>query len=176
MFNLEKVHMIIDEMIVQGLIVETNQERILASMCALANQKTNPVTWIRVLQGKIGLIPFTFPPISLVFVHLEKINVYKKSRKKIQRSKFSHFLLSFHLSTSLTFWMIEKPSITENQTTSSSEYHYESQKIEEFEKSSAPSYRSDNLNQEEENHIQEGTHRGLDARHIQMISLGGAIG
>ncbi|KAL0144118.1 gamma-aminobutyrate permease [Mucor lusitanicus] len=72
--------------------------------------------------------------------------------------------------------MIEKPSITENQTTSSSEYHYESQKIEEFEKSSAPSYRSDNLNEEEENHIQEGTHRGLDARHIQMISLGGAIG
>ncbi|KAG2190216.1 hypothetical protein INT46_004202 [Mucor plumbeus] len=71
--------------------------------------------------------------------------------------------------------MIEKPSVAENQT-SSSEYHYESQKIEEFEKSSAPSYRSENLNQEEENHIQEGTHRGLDARHIQMISLGGAIG
>ncbi|KAF1802850.1 putative clathrin assembly protein small subunit [Mucor lusitanicus] len=43
-FNLEKVHMIIDEMIVQGLIVETNQERVLASMYALANQKTNPVT------------------------------------------------------------------------------------------------------------------------------------
>jgi len=43
-FNLEKVHMIIDEMIVQGLVVETNQERVLASMCALANQKTNPVT------------------------------------------------------------------------------------------------------------------------------------
>ncbi|KAL7315611.1 hypothetical protein PS15m_004807 [Mucor circinelloides] len=72
--------------------------------------------------------------------------------------------------------MIEKPSITENQITSSSEYHYESQKVEEFEKSSAPSYRSDNLIEEEENHIQEGTHRGLDARHIQMISLGGAIG
>jgi len=43
-FNLEKVHMIIDEMIVQGLIVETNQERVLASMYALANQKTSPVT------------------------------------------------------------------------------------------------------------------------------------
>lgn len=53
-FNLEKVHMIIDEMIVQGLVVETNQERVLASMCALANQKTNPVTWIRVLQARLG--------------------------------------------------------------------------------------------------------------------------
>ncbi|KAK4514609.1 uncharacterized protein ATC70_002208 [Mucor velutinosus] len=42
-FNIEKVHMIIDEIIVQGLIVETNQERVLASMRALANQKSNPV-------------------------------------------------------------------------------------------------------------------------------------
>ncbi|KAI8642123.1 AP complex, mu/sigma subunit [Parasitella parasitica] len=43
-FSLEKVHMIVDEMIVQGLILETNQERILASIYALANQKTKPAT------------------------------------------------------------------------------------------------------------------------------------
>lgn len=61
---------------------------------------------------------------------------------------------------------------------SASEYHYESQKIEEFEKNSAPSYISnaekfDNADVES---LQHGTKRGLDARHIQMISLGGAIG
>ncbi|KAI8979291.1 AP complex, mu/sigma subunit [Mycotypha africana] len=39
-FNLEKVHMLLDEIIVKGLIMETNQERILASMNALfSNQK-----------------------------------------------------------------------------------------------------------------------------------------
>ncbi|CEP15481.1 hypothetical protein [Parasitella parasitica] len=71
--------------------------------------------------------------------------------------------------------MIEKQPISEIQT-SPSEYHYESHKTEEFEKSSAFSYHSENLNRDVENNIQEGTHRGLDARHIQMISLGGAIG
>ncbi|RCH88806.1 hypothetical protein CU098_002547, partial [Rhizopus stolonifer] len=73
--------------------------------------------------------------------------------------------------------MIEKPSIETHQTTtSSSEFHYESQKVEEFEKNSAASYHSHNIDDVEENNIQSGTHRGLDARHIQMISLGGAIG
>ncbi|KAI7906616.1 amino acid permease/ SLC12A domain-containing protein [Cokeromyces recurvatus] len=68
--------------------------------------------------------------------------------------------------------MIDK--ITSNGNTSS----YESQKIEEFEK--APSYFSnshvDQEDLENNNHIQDGTVRGLSARHIQMISLGGAIG
>jgi amino acid permease len=71
--------------------------------------------------------------------------------------------------------MLEKPSV-EQQQTSTSEYHYESQKIEEFEKNSAPSYHSNGIEEDVENNIQAGTHRGLDARHIQMISLGGAIG
>jgi hypothetical protein len=35
-FNLEKVHMIMDEIIVKGLVLETNQERVLASVNALA--------------------------------------------------------------------------------------------------------------------------------------------
>lgn len=71
--------------------------------------------------------------------------------------------------------MFEKPSV-EHQQTSTSEYHYESQKIEEFEKASTPSYHSNTVEDDAENNIQAGTHRGLDARHIQMISLGGAIG
>jgi amino acid permease len=58
-----------------------------------------------------------------------------------------------------------------------SEYHYESQKTEEFEIHSTPSYTSNtkNLNDDVES-LQHGTKRGLHARHIQMISLGGAIG
>jgi amino acid permease len=71
--------------------------------------------------------------------------------------------------------MAEKSSV-EHLQTSTSEYHYESQKIEEFEKSSAPSYHSGGVEEDVENNIQAGTRRGLDARHIQMISLGGAIG
>lgn len=35
-YNIEKVHMIMDEIIVKGLILETNKERVLASVYALA--------------------------------------------------------------------------------------------------------------------------------------------
>ncbi|OBZ90070.1 Lysine-specific permease [Choanephora cucurbitarum] len=70
--------------------------------------------------------------------------------------------------------MVEKQVIETHQ--SSSEYAYDTEKTEQFEKHSAPSYRSEELGGDEENNIQAGTHRGLDARHIQMISLGGAIG
>ena len=70
--------------------------------------------------------------------------------------------------------MVKKPAIEAHQ--SSSEYPYESQKTEQYEKHSAPSYRSEEILGDEENNLQSGTHRGLDARHIQMISLGGAIG
>lgn len=61
---------------------------------------------------------------------------------------------------------------------SAGDHHYESQKIEEFgNKSDAPSYTSNvNNNMDDEESLQHGTKRGLDARHIQMISLGGAIG
>ncbi|KAI8877555.1 clathrin adaptor complex small chain family protein [Backusella circina FSU 941] len=42
-FNLEKVHMIMDEILVKGLILEVNQERILAPIYALANQNVKSV-------------------------------------------------------------------------------------------------------------------------------------
>lgn len=60
---------------------------------------------------------------------------------------------------------------------SASENRYDSQKIEEFEKEGAPSYNSKSDHPEDDvESLQHGTKRGLDARHIQMISLGGAIG
>lgn len=39
MYNLEKVHMIMDEIIVKGLILETNHDRVLASIRALAHKE-----------------------------------------------------------------------------------------------------------------------------------------
>lgn len=73
--------------------------------------------------------------------------------------------------------MSEKHQL-ELESASSKEHRYESHKIEEFEKgSSAPSYIShSHLNTDDVESLQHGTKRGLDARHIQMISLGGAIG
>ncbi|KAI9364570.1 amino acid permease/ SLC12A domain-containing protein [Pilaira anomala] len=54
---------------------------------------------------------------------------------------------------------------------------YDSQKIEEYEKEKTPTYNSDhNPSTGDVESLQHGTKRGLDARHIQMISLGGAIG
>lgn len=73
--------------------------------------------------------------------------------------------------------MSEKHQL-EMEATSNVDHRYESQKIEEFEKSgNAPSYISNaNQNTDDVESLQHGTKRGLDARHIQMISLGGAIG
>ncbi|KAI9031019.1 amino acid permease-domain-containing protein [Phycomyces nitens] len=48
---------------------------------------------------------------------------------------------------------------------------YDSEKIESGRHQNPPTYAND-----EEHDLQEGTRRGLSARHIQMISLGGAIG
>ncbi|CAO3654463.1 unnamed protein product [Mucor hiemalis] len=67
--------------------------------------------------------------------------------------------------------MTEKHQV--EQRGSTSDYHYESQKIED---EKAPSYISNPDNMDDEESLQHGTKRGLDARHIQMISLGGAIG
>ncbi|KAI8090561.1 amino acid permease-domain-containing protein [Thamnidium elegans] len=65
----------------------------------------------------------------------------------------------------------------ELESSASEDHRYDSQKIEEFEKETAPSYhsKSDHPDDDVES-LQHGTKRGLDARHIQMISLGGAIG
>lgn len=53
---------------------------------------------------------------------------------------------------------------------------YDDEKIEKT-PSSLHSYVTGNIVDDDlENNVQKGTHRGLDARHIQMISLGGAIG
>jgi amino acid permease len=72
--------------------------------------------------------------------------------------------------------MAEKHQL-EQEVGSASEYHYESRKIEEFENNSAPSYISNHEKiVDDVESLQHGTKRGLDARHIQMISLGGAIG
>jgi AP-4 complex subunit sigma-1 len=43
-FNLEKVHMIMDEIVVKGMILEVNQERILGPIYALANQNVKSVS------------------------------------------------------------------------------------------------------------------------------------
>ena len=43
MFNLDKVHMILDEMIMNGQIVETNKNRILAPVSVL----DKPTSWYR---------------------------------------------------------------------------------------------------------------------------------
>ncbi|KAI7893605.1 amino acid permease/ SLC12A domain-containing protein [Mucor mucedo] len=73
--------------------------------------------------------------------------------------------------------MSEKHQL-EMEGASAVDHRYESQKLEEYEKSAdAPSYISNaNQNTDDVEALQHGTKRGLDARHIQMISLGGAIG
>lgn len=65
----------------------------------------------------------------------------------------------------------------ELESSASENHKHDSQKIEEFEKEGAPSYHSKTDHPEDDvESLQHGTKRGLDARHIQMISLGGAIG
>ncbi|KAI8979292.1 amino acid permease/ SLC12A domain-containing protein [Mycotypha africana] len=72
--------------------------------------------------------------------------------------------------------LLNKASKEFQQPESAGNYYHESQEIQDHEKASPPSYISQNLNEEEANELQSGTVRGLTARHIQMISLGGAIG
>lgn len=45
MFNLDRVHMILDEMIVNGQIVETNKNRILAPV-AIFDKAANWLWWV----------------------------------------------------------------------------------------------------------------------------------
>lgn len=79
--------------------------------------------------------------------------------------------------------MVVEKTLYENQQQSSEGYAYDSEKVQEYELAtsksggnSVRSYSSGNVAEDLENNLQSGTKRGLDARHIQMISLGGAIG